>query len=311
MPIASCVSVLVMDCTRTGASPPIVTTREPQTARAWRERRGLGDAGSIGRQGLHHFTSKRATLSRDTGRRSNGLPRTCTSVASTRPTVTCSGSAPEARGGFAGRQQLAQRRPRPWHRSLRPRTAPWCGKQRCRWRRTAGAGAGAAAARPLADGAPRHGAAAGGAAAGDRQRSRHHAGGRRGEAVAAARRGRRLAARATAAASGSRRPRRAVPGLAGRCPRPAARAAAGSAPARRAAGQRPPGSPAWKAGRASSAPAPSLGARNGALMPSLSRISRGAAVCGSRSSTGCGSIFRVRQTLEASARTNTASGSRS
>ena len=30
VPIASTVSVLVIDCTRTGASPPIVTTRAPQ-----------------------------------------------------------------------------------------------------------------------------------------------------------------------------------------------------------------------------------------------------------------------------------------
>jgi len=37
VPIGSAVSVLVIDCTRTGASPPMVTTREPHTARAWRE----------------------------------------------------------------------------------------------------------------------------------------------------------------------------------------------------------------------------------------------------------------------------------
>ena len=30
VPIASTVSVLVIDCTRTGASPPTVTTRSPQ-----------------------------------------------------------------------------------------------------------------------------------------------------------------------------------------------------------------------------------------------------------------------------------------
>jgi hypothetical protein len=31
VPITSTVSVLVMDCTRTGAPPPTVTMREPQT----------------------------------------------------------------------------------------------------------------------------------------------------------------------------------------------------------------------------------------------------------------------------------------
>ena len=40
VPIASTVSVLVIDCTRTGASPPTVTTRVPQRTLAWRERRG-------------------------------------------------------------------------------------------------------------------------------------------------------------------------------------------------------------------------------------------------------------------------------
>ena len=34
VPITSTVSVLVMDCTRTGASPPTVTQRLPQTIRA-------------------------------------------------------------------------------------------------------------------------------------------------------------------------------------------------------------------------------------------------------------------------------------
>ena len=51
VPMASTVSVLVIDCTRTGASPPTVTMRAPQTTRAWRERRAPGrTAGSIGRQ---------------------------------------------------------------------------------------------------------------------------------------------------------------------------------------------------------------------------------------------------------------------
>src|SRR6478609_4490803 len=51
VPMASTVSVLVMDCTRTGASPPTVTTRDPQATRAWTERRAAGAAGSTGRQG--------------------------------------------------------------------------------------------------------------------------------------------------------------------------------------------------------------------------------------------------------------------
>ena len=46
VPIASTVSVLVIACTRTGASPPTVTTRAPQRTLAWRERRGAGCAGS-------------------------------------------------------------------------------------------------------------------------------------------------------------------------------------------------------------------------------------------------------------------------
>src|SRR5258705_9807921 len=52
VPMASTVSMLVMDCTRTGASPPTVTTRAPQATRAWTERRAAGAAGSTGRQGV-------------------------------------------------------------------------------------------------------------------------------------------------------------------------------------------------------------------------------------------------------------------
>src|SRR3954470_394365 len=55
VPMASCVSVFVIDCTRTGASPPMVTTREPHTARAWRVRCLSGDAASMGRQGSMIF----------------------------------------------------------------------------------------------------------------------------------------------------------------------------------------------------------------------------------------------------------------
>src|SRR4051812_5413234 len=51
VPIASTVSVFVMDCTRTGASPPTVTTRPPHATFACTERRAAGAAGSIGRQG--------------------------------------------------------------------------------------------------------------------------------------------------------------------------------------------------------------------------------------------------------------------
>ena len=43
--MASTVSVLVIDCTRTGASPPTVTVRGPQTTLAWRERRAFGRGG--------------------------------------------------------------------------------------------------------------------------------------------------------------------------------------------------------------------------------------------------------------------------
>ena len=43
--IASAVSVLVIDCTTTGASPPTSTTRRPQRTATWREpRRGAGRA---------------------------------------------------------------------------------------------------------------------------------------------------------------------------------------------------------------------------------------------------------------------------
>src|SRR4051812_50203544 len=51
VPIGSSVSVLVMDCTRTGASPPTVTTREPQATLAWTERRAGRAAGVVGRPG--------------------------------------------------------------------------------------------------------------------------------------------------------------------------------------------------------------------------------------------------------------------
>ena len=48
VPIASTVSVLVIDCTRTGALLPTVTTRWPHTTRPWRVRRGAGRASSMG-----------------------------------------------------------------------------------------------------------------------------------------------------------------------------------------------------------------------------------------------------------------------
>ncbi|MCY1506049.1 hypothetical protein D9M68_402850 [compost metagenome] len=48
VPMASTVSVLVIDCTRVGASPPTVTVRGPQTTLAWRERRAFGAADSMG-----------------------------------------------------------------------------------------------------------------------------------------------------------------------------------------------------------------------------------------------------------------------
>ena len=52
VPITSTVSVLVIDCTRTGALPPTVTTREPQTTRAWRLRRGAASPSGIGVAGF-------------------------------------------------------------------------------------------------------------------------------------------------------------------------------------------------------------------------------------------------------------------
>jgi hypothetical protein len=71
VPMTSTVSVLVIDCTRTGASPPTVTTlRRPRP-------RAPGASGA-------------------TGARSNGLPRTWTSVASARPITTANGSVPLA-----------------------------------------------------------------------------------------------------------------------------------------------------------------------------------------------------------------------
>src|SRR5574343_567239 len=48
VPMTSAVSVLVMDCTRTGAPPPTVTTREPQTTRACSERRGAASPSGMG-----------------------------------------------------------------------------------------------------------------------------------------------------------------------------------------------------------------------------------------------------------------------
>ena len=47
VPITSTVSVLVMACTRTGASPPIVSAWLPQRTTAWRVRRGPSVAGRI------------------------------------------------------------------------------------------------------------------------------------------------------------------------------------------------------------------------------------------------------------------------
>ena len=51
VPIASAVSVLVIDCTSTGASPPTVTTRgAPRDLDACARRRGCGAARSTGRR---------------------------------------------------------------------------------------------------------------------------------------------------------------------------------------------------------------------------------------------------------------------
>ena len=44
VPTTSTVSVLVMDCTRTGALPPTVTVQVPQVMLAWRVLRSPGAA---------------------------------------------------------------------------------------------------------------------------------------------------------------------------------------------------------------------------------------------------------------------------
>ena len=57
---------------------------------------GLRRSRLNGKTWIHYRTSKRATLFLVRGARSNGLPRTCTSVVSARPTITINGRLPDA-----------------------------------------------------------------------------------------------------------------------------------------------------------------------------------------------------------------------
>ena len=182
----------------------------------------------------------------------------------------------------------------------------WCETRRCRWRPRPGAGG---RRRPAA-------AAAGAGAAPARQalpaRPRPL---RRGTGRLQAPR-RQPGCAAAAAGSRTYRVGRGCDG-AGSANWPAAATlvvlaasrAAGSAPARRAAAP----TPTRNAGLDSC----SQPGRRGAIAAGAERRIDAVAcpgsaaarrVCGSRSSTGCGSILSVRQTLAASARTNTASG---
>src|SRR6185369_14250919 len=244
-----------------------------------------------GQAGLHYLTSKRATLSRETDCRSNGLPRTCTSVASARPTVTCSGSAPETPAASPGAsRRLTATTPfasvTSTHEGLLVRNTTMA------LAAAAGSLPALAAARLLA--------------------------GTAADAPDAAPAGNGTDAAPMAAmgcatlAAGSR----TVPGTATGCGGEIAfgeLAAAATLSSRCIEGSRistsAPSSNAKTtrnvglASRVSQVGAvPSPGARKGALRPSSVRIRRGAAVWGRRSSTGCGSILSVRQTLAASAR---------
>ena len=107
-----------------------VTTREPHAPRAWRERRGLGDAGSIRQAGLHHVVTSTA-LDFETGdvvlgdrapvdtpcratcasalpidaRRSGGVPSRSTVAA--RPAAACDASATTPCASFTSTQDAA------------------------------------------------------------------------------------------------------------------------------------------------------------------------------------------------------------
>jgi len=103
VPITSTVSVLVIDCTRTGASPPTVTTRSPQTTRAWRLRRAAGSPSGMGCSEvgsravmalLTYFRIAVATLPRVNGPRSKGSPRRVTCVTLAMPAFRRIGSVP-------------------------------------------------------------------------------------------------------------------------------------------------------------------------------------------------------------------------
>src|SRR5574344_1856480 len=117
---AETVSVLVIDCRRTGALPPTVTTCSPQATRAVRLRRGRGAASAMGlaaqRVGSDtiYFTSKRATLSRPLVWGSNAAPSTSTAMASARPSTTDRGRRADVSNTSSGRRIFSlTRRPSP------------------------------------------------------------------------------------------------------------------------------------------------------------------------------------------------------
>ena len=125
VPIASTVSVLVIACTRTGASPPIVTTRAPQRTVAWQAapRRGLRrrDVRVGGRErfaargpgvaSLAHgyFSSTVATLSR-AATSVTGWPRKLSRVAAALPMRTRNGGDAVERERLAGADEARDQR---------------------------------------------------------------------------------------------------------------------------------------------------------------------------------------------------------
>src|SRR6185369_10654875 len=270
-----------------------------------------------GQARLHHLTSKRATLSREIDCRSNGLPRTCTSVASARPTVTCSGSTPEAPAASPGASsRLTATTPLASVTStqdpllVRKTTIPLAGVARSLAATVAGADAAAAEDAGLAALAGVKFLAGTAADAGDAAPA-----GNVPDAAAIA------AIGCATLAAGSRTVPGTATGGAGEtafgelvaADTPSSRCIEGSsistsAPSSSANTIRYTG---LESRLSHVGAVPSPGARNGALMPSSVWIRRGAAVWGSRSSTCWGSILRVRHTVAASARANTASGKRS
>ena len=117
--MASTVSVLVIDCTRTGASPPTVTTRLPSNGCLARTTRLGSDHRdrlllAVHLLALFHLKA-RDVLARDC-ERSNGAPRTITSVALTLPTTTDKRGWLARRLGRSPAFRGARTPPRPRHR---------------------------------------------------------------------------------------------------------------------------------------------------------------------------------------------------